>query len=426
MKICVVGAGYVGLTTAAVLAELGHEVYCTDKIEAKIARLQEGVIPIYEPGLEEWVARGMAQGRLHFATNVRQHMEGSELIMIAVGTPPRKDGSADMTYLEGVVEDLAAAIGSPKVIVVKSTVPPGTSAWIESRLGEYGVPKAWFEVVSNPEFLREGTALMDTIHPDRIVIGAASEEAAQKVKAMYASIDTDYVFTDRVGAEMIKYASNAYLAMKISFINEMSRVCDVFGADVTKVAQGIGLDQRIGPRFLQAGLGYGGSCLPKDTIALMHAAGTRGVKLTLLRAARQINRTQLNIYLNKLKQALGESHQPTIAVWGATFKENTDDIRFSQAIAFMKKLVRQGWKVKAYDPLVQPSIRGVSWSSSPYEAAAGADAVVLATGWEELVHPDWAKVKEQMQGDIILDGRNLLDPSVMAAHGFRYVGVGRS
>ncbi|OXM17161.1 UDP-glucose dehydrogenase family protein [Paenibacillus herberti] len=426
MNICIVGAGYVGITTAAVLSELGHIVYCTDRIASKIARLNKGEIPIYEPGLEELVARGIQNGTLFFDTEVRAHMAACPIVMIAVGTPPRRDGSADMSYLDSVVADLAASIKSHTIVIVKSTVPPGQSDWIESRLHEAGVPEQWVDVVSNPEFLREGTALQDSIHPDRIVIGAKREQASRVVKEMYRSIESEYVLTERIDAEMIKYVSNAFLAIKISFINEIARVCEAFGADVTTVAKGVGLDQRIGPRFLQAGLGYGGSCLPKDINALSYVAGTKGVKLKMLHAARTINRTQLDVYLHKLKQALDGNDQPTIAVWGATFKENTDDTRFSQAIAFMKKLVRQGWKVKAYDPLVSPPIRGVSWSQHPYEAIVGADALVLATGWDELIHADWASVSEQMKGNVVLDGRNLLDSTLLEAAGLRYVGVGRS
>ncbi|MCM3746827.1 UDP-glucose/GDP-mannose dehydrogenase family protein [Paenibacillus pasadenensis] len=426
MNICVVGAGYVGLTTAAVLAELGHNVRCIDRVASKIANLNEGGMPIYEPGLKDWTSRAIKKRLLSFGTDIRSSIAESPAVILAVGTPSRRDGSADMSFLEAAVADIAASIHSYKLIMVKSTVPPGTGDWIESRLLEYGVPAESFDVVSNPEFLREGTALIDTLQPDRIVIGSNRKEASDAVRALYRNIETEYVITDRVGAELIKYASNAFLAAKISFINEIAQVCEAFGADVTKVAKGIGLDQRIGHRFLQAGLGYGGSCLPKDLDALRHAAGQKGVKLQILRAARAVNRAQPNLYVHKLKQAMGEATgQPLIAVWGAAFKENTDDIRNSQAIVFIKKLVREGWKVKAYDPLVSPEIAGVSWAESLYDAVQEADALVLATGWEEFLSADWQQVSAGMRGDIVLDGRNRLNSAAVEAAGLRYVGVGR-
>lgn len=426
MKLCIVGAGYVGLTTAAVLSELGHTVYCMDTDLSKVQRLNAGKVPIYEPGLEEMIRKNAENRSLFFGTDVAGAMAECPVIMIAVGTPPAKDGSADLVYLKGVADDLSRAIKSHKVIIVKSTVPPGTSDWLERVLIEKGVPESLFDVVMNPEFLREGTAIHDTIHPDRIVIGARNETAALTVKSLYASIDTTFLMTDRTGAEMIKYASNAFLATKISFINEIARLCDAYGTDVTSVAAGIGLDSRIGPKFLQAGLGYGGSCLPKDVRALRHAAGTKKVGLKLLEAVERINRSQVDVYLNKLFHALGGSATGrTIAVLGATFKENTDDIRYSQAIVLMGKLTRKGIRVHAYDPLATPQLRSVTWFSSPYEAVKDADAIVIATSWPEITGLDWSRVRALMKGDHVLDGRNGLDRSAIEAAGLRCLGVGR-
>ncbi|CAM4209813.1 UDP-glucose/GDP-mannose dehydrogenase family protein [Paenibacillus alkaliterrae] len=426
MNICIVGAGYVGLTTAAVFADIGHTVYCTDRDSAKIDKLKQGIVPIYEPGLTEMIDKNQAEGRLFFAANVRRHMRNCPVIVIAVGTPSAKNGSADMKYILNVIKDLSLVIRSPKTIIMKSTVPPGTADWVDELLLEYGVSSDIYELVSNPEFLREGSAIEDTIHPDRIIIGANKEGAAMRVKELYHPIDTRFLLTHRVEAELIKYASNAFLATKISFINEISRVCDAFKADITEVAKGIGMDNRIGPKFLQAGLGYGGSCFPKDVNALSYAASTKQVKMDLLQAVKKINRSQLNIYLNKLNHKLGESRDNVrIAVWGATFKENTDDTRYSQAIAFMKILTKQGYQVYAYDPLVSPPIPSVIWCSDKYEAVKEADALVIATVWPEFIEADWGRVKQLMKRNIILDGRNGLDKKMMKAYGFEFTGVGR-
>lgn len=426
MNICIVGAGYVGLTTAAVLAHIGHTVYCTDRDAAKIDKLKQGIIPIFEPGLTEMIALGQAEGRLFFGANVKRHMMSCPVIMIAVGTPSAKNGSADMKYIRSVVKDLSLVIRSPKTIIMKSTVPPGTADWMDNLLQERGVSPDLFELASNPEFLREGSAIEDTIHPDRIVIGAKKIETALQVKELYKAIETKFLLTGRMEAELIKYASNAFLATKISFINEISRVCDAFNADITEVARGIGMDNRIGPKFLQAGLGYGGSCFPKDVNALSYSASTKEVELELLEAVKKINRSQLEIYMNKLNHKLGKSRDHArIAVWGATFKENTDDIRYSQAISFMKKLTKQGYQVYAYDPLVAPPIESVFWCANQYEAVERADALVIATGWPELIEADWDRVKLLMKRNIILDGRNCLDKKTMEAYGFELAGVGR-
>ncbi|MFF2090010.1 UDP-glucose dehydrogenase family protein [Paenibacillus sp. NPDC058174] len=426
MDICIIGAGYVGLTTAAVLADIGHTVYCTDVNEQKINKLQQGIIPIYEPGLTEMITKNQDEGKLFFDTDSERHMADCPFIMIAVGTPSARDGSADMVYVKSVIAALSQTIHSPKIIIMKSTVPPGTADWMEAELQQLGVDKGLFEIVSNPEFLREGTAIEDTVHPDRIVIGAKQNEAAMNVQELYHTLQTQFLITNRLEAELIKYASNAFLATKISFINEIARICDAYHADIMEVSRGIGMDQRIGARFLHAGLGYGGSCFPKDVNALNDAAQAKGIRLNLVQAVKKINRSQVDIYLNKITHSLGKrSDKPRIAVWGATFKENTDDIRYSQAIALMKKLVRKGYGVYAYDPLVSSELSSVVWCSNPYEAVEQADLLVIATAWSAFIEADWPKVKALMKRPVIVDGRNCLDKSALEMYGFDYIGVGR-
>lgn len=426
MNICIVGAGYVGLTTAAVLAELGHTVDCVDRDEAKIRRLNEGEIPIYEPGLSELIAQNRKKNQLYFKTEVDQSMQSNDLIMIAVGTPFGQNGAADLVYVRSVLLTIANSLNRYKTIVMKSTVPPGTGEWAHQFLLGRGISPELFDVVSNPEFLREGTAIYDTFHPDRIVIGATNAQAAEKVRSLYYGIDAEVLISGRTEAELIKYGSNAFLATKLSFVNELARVCEAFGADITKVAAGVGMDSRIGGKFLRAGIGYGGSCLPKDVAALIAAAASKEQDLVLLRAVANVNQTQLDVYLRKLSSMIGLLNETAhIAVWGATFKENTDDIRCSQAVALMEILSKKGCRVTAYDPLVAPSVTGVEWKSSALEAVRGADALIVATGWEEFIQYDWAEVKEVMSGAVVLDARNALDPVAVTNAGLQYAGVGR-
>lgn len=426
MNIGIIGAGYVGLTTAAVLAELGHVVYCVDRDMEKVERLNNGIIPIYEPGLEELVDRHRAGNRLFFRHDVVETVKQNEVIMIAVGTPSAEDGSADLVYVRSVLNDIAGALIDSKVIIMKSTVPPGTGEWAESFLLEKGVPRERFEVVSNPEFLREGTAIYDTFHPDRIVIGTHNESAAAIVQLLYAGIEGKTIVTGRTEAELIKYGSNAFLATKLSFINELARVCEAYGADIMDVAMGIGKDKRIGERFLQAGIGYGGSCLPKDVQALMAAAASKNEPLKLLQAVAEVNDTQLEAYVRKLEKVLGGLDDTKhIAVWGATFKENTDDLRYSRAVALMEELAKKSCVLTAYDPLAAPPITGVAWKKSALEAVEGADAVIIATGWDEFKRADWEQVASRMNGAVVLDGRNVLNKLAIEQAGLRYVGVGR-
>ncbi|WPZ19171.1 UDP-glucose/GDP-mannose dehydrogenase family protein [Geobacillus subterraneus] len=426
MNICIIGAGYVGLTTAAVLAELGHEVHCIDQDERKIRLLNNGEIPFYEPGLEELVTKNC--NYLTFSGRW-DYIKRAAVIVICVGTPPRPDGSADLRYIEAVLERLAATVESYKTIITKSTVPPGTNEWMRTELIRKGMAPHLFRIVSNPEFLREGSAVYDMFHPDKIVVGLEPDDdrSLAVVQAMYAGINAPYVTTSLTGAELIKYAANAFLATKISFINEMARICDAFAADVNDIARGIGFDPRIGPHFLRAGLGYGGSCFPKDVKALEHAARSRHVEPHLLQAVQSVNATQLDMCLNKLNQALAPLAGKKIAVLGIAFKPNTDDTRFSPAEALIRRLSEAACTVAAYDPkatLTSP-LANVKQVRSVHEAIQGADGLVIATDWDEFCTLDWSEVKAAMNGTLVFDGRNCLDRLAVEQSGLRYMGVGR-
>ncbi|MBH5318275.1 UDP-glucose/GDP-mannose dehydrogenase family protein [Paenibacillus sp. GSMTC-2017] len=426
MNICIVGAGYVGLTTAAVLSQLGHSVVCVDRDKGKISLLNSGIIPIFEPGLNELIENNRNENRLLFSSEVEEHLEKNEVIMIAVGTPSASDGTADLVYVKSVLLTISEVIRTYKTIILKSTVPPGTGNWAVRFLLDKGLSSDVFDIVSNPEFLREGTAIFDSLHPDRMVIGATNEIAIERVRELYAGIQTETLITGRTEAEMIKYGSNAFLATKLSFINELARICDVYDADITKVSVGIGMDSRIGGKFFQAGIGYGGSCLPKDVNALIGAAATKALPLNLLHTVAEINDSQLDVYVEKLERVIGSLNENShIAVWGATFKENTDDIRYSQAIAFMERLAARGCQITAYDPLVAPQIVGVSWSDTAMRAVQDVDALIVATGWQEFLQGDWKEVKGVMRGNVVMDGRNVLDRIAIEQEGLRYVGVGR-
>ncbi|WP_374717294.1 UDP-glucose dehydrogenase family protein [Geobacillus thermodenitrificans] len=426
MNICIIGAGYVGLTTAAVLAELGHEVHCIDHDERKIHLLNNGEVPFYEPGLEELITKNC--NYLTFSGRW-DYIKRAAVIVICVGTPPRPDGSADLRYIEAVLDRLAATIESYKTIVTKSTVPPGTNEWMRAELIRKGVAPHLFRIVSNPEFLREGSAVYDMFHPDKIVVGLEPDDdrSLAVVQAMYAGINAPYVTTSLTGAELIKYAANAFLATKISFINEMARICDAFAVDINDVARGIGFDPRIGPHFLQAGLGYGGSCFPKDVKALEHAARSRDVEPRLLQAVQSVNATQIDVCLNKLNKELAPLNGKKIAVLGIAFKPNTDDTRFSPAEALIRQLSGSGCTVAAYDPkatLTAP-LANVIQVQSVHEAIQDADGLIIATDWDEFRTLDWSEVKAAMNGTLVFDGRNCLDRRAVEQSGLRYVGVGR-
>ncbi|HEX7065108.1 MAG TPA: UDP-glucose/GDP-mannose dehydrogenase family protein [Bacillales bacterium] len=425
MKICVIGAGYVGLTTAAVLSKLNHEVHCLDKDQKKITGLNQGEIPVYEPGLNEMIRENRKSGHLRFTTSYVEALENCEVILIAVGTPPGVDGSPDLSAIDEVTDSLARSIDSYTLILTKSTVPPGTNERIETNLLDKGVHAGLFDIAANPEFLREGTAIEDTLHPNKIVIGTKNKKVIDTVRLLYKGIHAPYIITTHEGAEMIKYASNAFLATKISFVNELSRICDAYGVDIADVEKGLGTDPRIGPHFLKAGLGYGGSCLPKDLDALEHSALKKQVVPKLLYTVKAINDSQINLYVNKLKQKLSGLSGKQITVWGLTFKANTDDTRFSPALRLIEQLKEENCRVWTYDPLAPEIETEIIRCKDLYESLNGSDALVIATDWSEFQQVDWKKVRNRLKGNIVLDGRNCLEGETIRSHGLHYMGVAR-
>lgn len=430
MNIAVIGTGYVGLVSGICYAELGHSVVCVDKDPLKIAALQNGVIPIYEPGLEELSARNAAAGRLRFTNDLKEAVRGSELVVIAVGTPPLPSGEADLSYIDGAAAEIAEAMNGYTIVAVKSTVPVGTNERVRELIrSRTNVP---FDSVSLPEFLREGTAVRDTLEPDRIVIGADSRAAADKIAELHRPLTDRIMVTDIRSAEMLKYASNAFLATKISFINEIANICEKVGADVTQVAEGMGMDRRIGPAFLRAGIGYGGSCFPKDTRALIQIAGHVEYEFKLLRAVIEVNQDQRFRILRKLETIFGgELRGKTVAVWGLAFKPETDDVRESPALEIMGHLTASGARVKAYDPVAMPNFRsqfagtGVDWCDGALEAASGADALCLLTEWDEFVRTDLRRLQTIMRRPILIDGRNVFKEEDLAGTSFVYYSIGR-
>ncbi|MDI6913566.1 MAG: UDP-glucose/GDP-mannose dehydrogenase family protein [Desulfitobacteriaceae bacterium] len=423
MRICVVGAGYVGLTTAATLADFGHEVQCMDIDQVKIESLRLGFVPIYEPGLTELIDKNRKDGRLRFSSQVEEGIRDYPVILIAVGTPPKEDGSSNLSSIHHVVEIIASTIQEYKIIITKSTVPPGTNEWIHQKLVEMGLDEDRFDIVSNPEFLREGTALWDILHPNKIVFGTKSDRPIKVLKKLYARGKAPFIFTSLTGAELIKYASNAFLATKISFANEMARICDAYDVDYADIAKGLGTDPRIGRHFLKAGLGFGGSCLPKDLSALKDSATRKKVETKLLDAVMAINDTQIELYLNKLGTALPDLAAKQITVWGVTFKPGTDDLRSSPAIALIKQLVQKGSHVHTYDPMVQLQLADVSSFTDQYESVSNSDALIIATEWDQFQKCNWSEVKSRMKGTIILDTRNCIDGKTVRSAGFIYLGV---
>ncbi len=434
MNICVVGTGYVGLVTGACLAEFGHTVTCVDKDHGKIDLLNDGGIPIFEPGLDDLVQRNTRAGRLHFTTELDRAIRESLVVFIAVGTPEGPDGRADISFVHDVARTVAEHLNSYKVVVTKSTVPAGTGKMIRELIEQHRVEDHPFSVASNPEFLREGSAIEDFMRPNRVVLGAEDEMAAAILKDLYRPlylIETPIVLTNVVTAELIKYASNAFLATKISYLNEMADLCEVLGADVHVVARGMGLDRRIGPKFLHPGPGYGGSCFPKDTRAVVELAGDHGVDLRIVRSVIEVNRTRVTKMLDKIRGALGgELRGKTVALLGLTFKPNTDDLRESPSMAILNGLLEAGAQVRAYDPAVikklsEQSRTGVTYCQDEYEAAAGADALVLATEWNQFRGLDLERLKEALSGHVFVDLRNVYEPETLRSEGFHYTGVGR-
>jgi UDPglucose 6-dehydrogenase len=451
VSICVIGSGYVGLVAAACFAEIGHRVISVDNDEARVKFLREGGVPIFEEHLPELLARH--RGRcMDFTTHLGEAVEQSEAVFIAVGTPPEDSGAADLSYVEAVVAEIARSISGYKVIVEKSTVPVYTNDWIRRVLHRHGVDAELFDVVSNPEFLREGTAVTDFLHPDRIVVGAGNERSAEVLRRIYepltgggyyaqpgavpgactAARPARLLVTSAQSAEIIKHASNAFLAMKISFINALANLAEAVDADIEDIAAGIGLDSRIGPKFLRAGLGYGGSCFPKDVAAFHRVAQERGIDFGLLQEVRKINETQREVYFNKVCSALWTLRGKRLAALGLAFKADTDDIRESPALEIIRKLLKAGASVTAYDPAamerareVLPPAGNMKYADDLYAAAKDADAVLILTEWKEFAAIDLARLNRVVRFPIVIDGRNLYKPQEMQNHGFTYVSMGR-
>ena len=426
-RICIIGSGYVGLVTGTCLAELGNNVICVDNNEKKINQLKKRKLPFYEPGLDKLI--GKNRKRIKFTTSIKEGVLNSEIIFICVGTPPNEDGSANLSDVERVATVIASNIKGYKLIVEKSTVPVDTGEWVKLTISRNLTNKVHFDVASNPEFLREGQAINDFFHPDRIVIGVESKKAEEILKDVYKPIKAPVIVTDRKSAELIKHASNSFLAMKISFINAVANICEHVGADVTKIAQGMGFDKRIGKSFLSAGIGFGGSCFPKDLDAFCWIAKKLGYNFELLDAVRKINREQRENIVKKIEDALWVLHGKTIAILGLSFKPDTDDMRSAPSIDIIKILHSKGAKIKAYDPRATERAKEilpfVKYARNPYDACKQADCAVLVTEWDEFKNIDFKKLKKSMKQPVIIDGRNFYDPDKLIKLGFVYRGVGR-
>ena len=431
MQIAVIGTGYVGLVTGAGLSDFGNDVVCVDVDVNKIDALNQGLIPIYEPGLDKIVSKNAGEGRLRFTTDLSGAIAAARAIFIAVGTPPKPDGSADLRYVEEVARSIAKHMNGPKLIITKSTVPIGTGRMIERIIEESGTAhKA--SIVSNPEFLREGSAIEDFMKPDRVVIGASDEEAIELMKEIYAplhSLEIPFVVTNVESSELIKYAANGFLATKISFINEIAVLCEKLGADVQDVARGIGLDSRIGPKFLQAGPGFGGSCFPKDTSAVADIAKQYDYEFQIIEAVLRVNDDIKERMVGKVERALGDVRGKTVALLGLAFKPETDDMRDSPTIPLIRGLQEAGAKIRAYDPQAMENARGmftdVTFCHDAYDTAEGADVLVIATEWNEFRALNLDRVRKLLRQPVIVDLRNVYDPHRMQAEGFTYVAVGR-
>ncbi|MHB1337097.1 MAG: UDP-glucose dehydrogenase family protein [Candidatus Humimicrobiaceae bacterium] len=453
MKVCIIGVGYVGLVTGVCLAEIGHDVICIDNVQSKIEKLNKGISPIYEPGLESFINKNLKSGRLGFTTDIKYGVENSEIVFISVGTPSLSNGQADLSYVETVATDVGKYLNGEKIIVNKSTVPIGSGDWVSMIVSE-SIQKAnsdknvKFHVVSNPEFLREGSAIGDTFFPDRIVIGSSSKEAIDKMLELYKPLieqsfdwisdiprilpkgqKVPVVTADLTSAEMIKYAANSFLATKISYINEVANICEKVGADILKVAEGMGLDSRIGPKFLNAGIGWGGSCFPKDVSALAYIANEYGMTPQILNSIINVNREQRLKIVKKVQDELKIVKGKTIAVLGIAFKPDTDDTREAPAISIMNSLINLGAKIKAYDPIVKERPQNLSerayLSKDIYDAIKDSDLLIIATEWNEFKNLDYARIKSLMAHNVIIDGRNLFDKEKLENLGFKYIGIGR-
>ena len=445
MKISVIGAGYVGLTTAACLAQIGHDVFCSENDLEKLAKLHSGVMPIFEPHLEDVIKAGRKAGRLHFGST-EEAIAWGNAIFICVGTPPLGNGDADLSAIEGVARAIAKQGSGYRLVIEKSTVPVQTGGQLQKHLLVHSRNGLSYDVASNPEFLREGSSVEDFLHPDRIVIGVDSPRAEELLRQIYQPIirqeftcpvhpdcpkrrDPIFLVTDTNSAELIKHASNSFLAMKISFINMVANLCEVVGADVTKVAQGMGLDPRIGSSFLNPGIGFGGFCFPKDVQAFIRIAEKSGCDFSLLKEVERINHSRVEHFIEKIRKELWVIRGKKIAVWGLAFKPNTDDVRFAPSLALVKSLVDEGATVRAYDPeameKAKASLPEITYCSSPYDAAEGADAIVIVTEWDEFRQVDWDRLRSVVERPLVVDGRNMLDAAELTRRGFHYVSIGR-
>lgn len=429
MKITIIGSGYVGLVSGACFAKMGHRVICVDNDENKIGSLQQGKMPIYEPGLDELVKNNAKAGRLSFSLSIQDSITDADLAFISVGTPPRTDGSADLSYVENVAREIAQNLRRYLIIVEKSTVPVETCEWVKKTIHRYNKRKIPFDVVSNPEFLREGTAIHDFMKPDRIIVGVESKRAKRMMRKLYQPLPAPILFTDPKSAEIIKHASNSFLATKISYINSVSQICEKVGANVDEVAEGMGLDRRIGRSFLNAGCGFGGFCFPKDLEAFLWISKKLGKDFHLLESVQKVNEDQKIYFVHKIEDALWIVQNKVIGILGLAFKPNTDDMRFAPSLDIIHMLQERGAKIQAYDPVAVPNakklLKNVTFVQSIEDTAKGADCLAILTEWDAFKNMDLKKIKRLMVHPTIVDGRNLFDPDKMKKLGFHYYSIGR-
>jgi len=430
MNICVIGSGYVGLVTGSCFASLGNDVICVDNDKSKIAALKKGAIPIYEPGLEELIKRNVKEGRLSFTGRLHDGVKKSEIIFVCVPTPPKDNGDADLTYVETVSREIALSMPSYRLIVEKSTVPVNTGEWVEHTINIYNKRKIKFDVASNPEFLKEGSAIEDFMNPDRVVIGVKSKRAADILTELYKPLKAPMIVTDIKSAEIIKHASNSFLATKISFINSVASICDKVGADVVDVARGMGLDKRIAKNFLNAGIGFGGSCFPKDLAAFIYIAEKIGYDFGILKEVQKVNNHQKMSVIKKIEELLWNLPKKTVGILGLSFKPGTDDLRESPSLEIIGMLRNEGVHIKVFDPVAMRKAKnalgeGVKFCKDVYQAAKNCDCLLIATEWNEFRELDFKRIKKLMRQPIIVDGRNIYDPKEMKRLGFKYIGIGR-
>ena len=429
MNIAIIGAGYVGLVTGACFSELGNSVICVDNDPEKISLLKELKMPFYEKGLDKMVKKNVRAGRLVFTDDIKEAVKKSLVIFICVGTPPREGGEADLSYIEDVAAQIAKNMPSYRLIIEKSTVPVETGSWIERTIKINNKKGIKFDVASNPEFLKEGTAIEDFMHPDRIVIGVETKKAKDILTRLYSPIKAEIVVTDIKSAELIKHASNSFLAAKISFINSIANICEKTGADIEKVSYGIGLDKRIGRAFLKSGIGYGGFCFPKDLDAFIHISDKLGCDFSILKAVRSVNESQKQVFIKKIEKELWIIKDKTIGILGLAFKPNTDDMRFAPSIDIINSLISSGARIKAYDPKALEKagavLKNVDFCKDPYDVAKGSDALLILTEWNEFKAMDLSRIKKLLKNPLIIDGRNIFDPVKMKKLGFKYISMGR-